>query len=41
MEDKIRKCVLAGSKNNRTGSTEEEIVKESEQTKYDLVVMAT
>ena len=46
MEEKIRKCTQAGSKNKisyqiRTGSTQEEIVKECEQTKYDLVVMAT
>ena len=46
MEEKIKKCVQAGSKNKisyqiKTGSTQEEIVKECEQTKYDLVVMAT
>jgi len=46
MEEKIRKCTQAGSKNKisyqiKTGSTQEEIVKECEQTKYDLVVMAT
>jgi nucleotide-binding universal stress UspA family protein len=46
MEEKIRKCKQAGSKNKisyqiKTGSTQEEIVKECEQTRYDLVVMAT
>ena len=46
MEEKIRKCTQAGSKNKisyeiKTGSTQEEIVKECEQTKYDLIVMAT
>jgi nucleotide-binding universal stress UspA family protein len=46
MEEKIKMCVQAGSKNKisyqiKTGSTQEEIVKECEQTKYDLVVMAT
>ena len=46
MEEKIKKCVQAGSKNKisyqiKTGSTQEEIVKECEQTKYDLVIMAT
>ena len=46
MEEKIRKCTQAGSKNKisyqiKTGSTQEEIVKECEQTKYDLVVMVT
>ena len=46
MEEKIKKCVQAGSKNKisyqiKTGSTQEEIVKECEQTKYDLVVMVT
>ncbi|HEX5975832.1 MAG TPA: universal stress protein [Nitrososphaeraceae archaeon] len=46
MEEKIKKCVQAGSKNKisyqiKTGSTQEEILKEIEQTKYDLVVMAT
>jgi nucleotide-binding universal stress UspA family protein len=46
MEEKIRKCTEAGSKNKisyqiKTGSTQEEIVKECEQTKYDLIVMAT
>jgi nucleotide-binding universal stress UspA family protein len=46
MEEKIKKCVQAGSKNKisyqiKTGSTQEEILKECEQTKYDLVVMAT
>ena len=46
MEEKIRKCVQAGSKNKisykiKTGITQDEIVNECEQTKYDLVVMAT
>ena len=46
MEEKIKMCVQAGSKNKisyqiKTGSTREEIVKECEETKYDLVVMAT
>jgi nucleotide-binding universal stress UspA family protein len=46
MEEKIKKCVQAGSKNKisyqiETGSTQEEILKASEKTKYDLVVMAT
>ena len=46
MEEKIKKCVQAGSKNKisyqiKTGSTQEEILKECEKTKYDLVVMAT
>jgi nucleotide-binding universal stress UspA family protein len=46
MEEKIKKCMQAGSKNKisyqiKTGSTQEEILKEYEQTKYDLVVMAT
>lgn len=46
MEEKIKKCAQAGSKNKmsyqiKTGSTQEEILKEIEQTKYDLVVMAT
>ena len=46
MEEKIKKCVEAGSKNKisyqiKTGSTQEEIIKECEQTKYDLIVMAT
>jgi nucleotide-binding universal stress UspA family protein len=46
MEEKIRKCTQAGSKNKisyqiKTGSTQEELVKECEQTKYDLIVMAT
>jgi nucleotide-binding universal stress UspA family protein len=46
MEEKIKKCVQAGSKNKisyqiKTGSTQEEIVKECEKTKYDLIVMAT
>jgi nucleotide-binding universal stress UspA family protein len=46
MEEKIKKCAQAGSKNKisyqiKTGSTQEELVKECEQTKYDLVVMAT
>jgi nucleotide-binding universal stress UspA family protein len=46
MEEKIKKCMQAGSKNKisyqiKTGSTQEEILKECEQTKYDLVVMAT
>jgi nucleotide-binding universal stress UspA family protein len=46
MEEKIRKCTQAGSKNKisyqiKTGSTQEEIVKECEQTKYDLIVIAT
>jgi nucleotide-binding universal stress UspA family protein len=46
MEEKIRKCKQAGSKNKisyliKTGSTQEEIVKECEHTRYDLVVMAT
>jgi nucleotide-binding universal stress UspA family protein len=46
MEEKIKKCVKAGSKNKisyqiKTGSTQEEILKECEQTRYDLVVMAT
>lgn len=46
MEEKIRKCVQAGSKNKisyqiKTGNTVEEIVKECEQTKYDLIVMAS
>jgi nucleotide-binding universal stress UspA family protein len=46
MEEKRRKCTQAGSKNKisyqiKTGSTQEEIVKECEQTKYDLIVMAT
>ena len=41
-----RQTTTAGSKNKisyqiKTGSTQEEIVKECEQTKYDLVVMAT
>jgi nucleotide-binding universal stress UspA family protein len=46
IEEKIRKCVQAGSKNKisyhiKTGNTVEEIVKECEQTKYDLIVMAS
>ena len=46
MEEKIKKCVQAGSKNKisyqiETGSTQEEILKACEKTKYDLVVMAT
>lgn len=46
MEEKIRKCVQAGNKNKisyqiKTGNTVEEIVKECEQTKYDLIVMAS
>ena len=46
MEEKIKKCAQAGSKNKisyqiKTGSTQEELVKECEQTKYDLIVMAT
>jgi nucleotide-binding universal stress UspA family protein len=46
MEEKIKKCVQAGSKNKisykiKTGITQDEIVNECEQTKYDLVVMAT
>src|SRR5919107_360306 len=46
MEEKIKNCTQAGSKNKisyqiKTGSTQEEIVKECEQTKYDLVVMVT
>jgi nucleotide-binding universal stress UspA family protein len=46
MEEKIRKCIQAGSKNKisyqiKTGSTQEEIVKECERTKYDLIVMVT
>src|SRR5918994_1350505 len=46
MEEKIRKSVQAGSKNKisyqiRAGHTVEEIVKECEQTNYDLIVMAT
>jgi nucleotide-binding universal stress UspA family protein len=46
MEEKIRKCVQAGSKNKisyqiKAGHTVEEIVKECEQTNYDLIVMAT
>ena len=46
MEEKIKKCGEAGSKNKisyqiKTGSTQEEIIKECEQTKYDLIVMAT
>ena len=46
MEEKIKRCVQAGSKNKisyriETGSTQEEILKASEKTKYDLVVMAT
>jgi nucleotide-binding universal stress UspA family protein len=46
MEEKIKKCVQAGGKNKisyqiKTGSTQEEIVKECEKTKYDLIVMAT
>src|SRR5918995_5118502 len=46
MEEKIKKCVQAGSKNKisyqiEAGSTQEEILKASEKTKYDLVVMAT
>jgi nucleotide-binding universal stress UspA family protein len=46
MEEKIRKCAQAGSKNKisyqiKAGHTVEEIVKESEQTNYDLIVMAT
>jgi nucleotide-binding universal stress UspA family protein len=46
MEDKIKKCVQAGSKNKisyqiKTGQLVEEIVKQCEQTNYDLIVMAT
>ena len=46
MEEKIKKCIQAGSKNKisyqiEAGSTQEEILKASEKTKYDLVVMAT
>ena len=46
MEEKIKKCVQAGTKNKisyqiETGSTQEEILKACEKTKYDLVVMAT
>ena len=46
MEDKIKKCVQAGSKNKisyqiKTGQIVEEIVKQCEQTNYDLIVMAT
>jgi nucleotide-binding universal stress UspA family protein len=46
IEERIRKCVQAGSKNKisyhiKTGNTVEEIVKECEQTKYDLIVMAS
>ncbi len=46
MEEKIRKSVQAGSKNKisyqiKAGHTVEEIVKECEQTNYDLIVMAT
>jgi nucleotide-binding universal stress UspA family protein len=46
MEEKIKKCVQAGSKNKisyqiETGSTQEEILKACEKTNYDLVVMAT
>ena len=46
IEEKIGKCVQAGSKNKisyhiKTGNTVEEIVKECEQTKYDLIVMAS
>ena len=46
MEEKIKKSVQAGSKNNisyqiKTGNTQEEIAKECEQTEYDLIVMAT
>ena len=46
MEEKIRKCAQAGSKNKisyqiETGSTQDEIVKECAKTKYDLIVMAT
>jgi nucleotide-binding universal stress UspA family protein len=46
IEERIRKCVQAGSKNKisyhiKTGNTVEEIIKECEQTKYDLIVMAS
>ena len=46
MEEKIKKCLQAGSKNKisyqiKTGSTQEEILKECDKTRYDLVVMAT
>ena len=46
MEEKIKKCVQAGSKNKisyqiKTGQIVEEIVKQCEQTNYDLIVMAT
>jgi nucleotide-binding universal stress UspA family protein len=46
IEEKIRNCTQAGSKNKisyqiKTGSTQEEILKECGRTKYDLIVMAT
>jgi nucleotide-binding universal stress UspA family protein len=46
MEEKIKNSVRAGSKNKisyqiKTGNTQEEIAMECEQTKYDLIVMAT
>ena len=46
MEEKIKECVQAGSKNKITyqikaGHVVDEIVKECEQTNYDLIVMVT
>jgi nucleotide-binding universal stress UspA family protein len=46
MEQKIKKCVEAGSKNKisyeiKTGRVVNEIVKACEETNYDLIVMTT
>jgi nucleotide-binding universal stress UspA family protein len=46
MEQKIKKCVEAGSKNKisyeiKAGHVVDEIVKAGEETNYDLIVMTT
>ena len=46
MEEKIKKCVEAGSKNKisdeiKAGHVVDEIVKAGEETNYDLIVMTT
>jgi nucleotide-binding universal stress UspA family protein len=46
MEEKIKKCIEAGSKNKisyeiKTGRVVDEIVRAGEQNNYDLIVMTT
>ena len=46
MEEKIKKCIEAGSKNKisyeiKTGHVVDEIVRAGEQNNYDLIVMTT